>query len=167
MSDIIRTLAEHAARYPLMLPTDAVKLLFQSEFGGGHLIADSDSCRKYLLDEYAAVAHDAEAPRYERICGGFVRVNLAALDAEELEQLLDSFIASSNSHAGDESRFLAALDELCTRFDEIGFLFTKEELAAYIDMYIEAGIRPVSHSERYREAYHPSYRVVKEEYLSK
>ena len=34
-------LLTHAARYPLMEPRDAVKLIYQNEFGGGHLIRDA------------------------------------------------------------------------------------------------------------------------------
>lgn len=162
MADIIFVLKEHAARYPLMMPKDAVKLLYQSEFGGGHLIENADSCRRFLFDEYASTVHNTDVPRSERIGGGFLRVNLAALEEEELDRLFERFVASADSHKGSEKRFLASLDELCARFDEIGFSFTKAELTAYIDGYIEAGIRPVSHSERYRAAYRPSYRVVKE-----
>lgn len=164
MADIT-ILKEHAARYPLMMPEDAVKLIYQSEFGGGHLIEDADSCRKFLYDEYASTVHNADVPHSELIGGGFVRVNLAALDPGELDWLFDRFVESANSHKGDESSFLTSLDWMCARFDEIGFSFTKAELTAYIDGYIKTGIRPVSHSERYRAAYRPSYRVVKEEYL--
>ena len=37
MEQILRS---HFARYPAMTPQDAVKLLYQSAFGPGHLIAD-------------------------------------------------------------------------------------------------------------------------------
>ena len=37
MEELERILREHAERYPLMQPTDAVKLIYQNEFGGGHL----------------------------------------------------------------------------------------------------------------------------------
>ena len=34
------TLQDHGTRYPQMEPRDAVKLAYQSEFAGGHLIRD-------------------------------------------------------------------------------------------------------------------------------
>ena len=44
MDDLKQILISHAARYPLMEPTDAVKLIYQNEFGGGHLIRDTEAC---------------------------------------------------------------------------------------------------------------------------
>ena len=35
-TELSHILRNHAARYPAMEPTDAVKLLYQSEFGGSH-----------------------------------------------------------------------------------------------------------------------------------
>lgn len=36
--ELYGVLCAHAARYPLMRPTDAVKLIYQGEFGSGHMI---------------------------------------------------------------------------------------------------------------------------------
>ena len=47
METLALILASHAERYPLMEPTDAVKLIYQNEFGGGHLIRDEESCLNY------------------------------------------------------------------------------------------------------------------------
>ena len=46
-------LKSHAKRYPLMQPRDAVKLIYQNEFGGGYLIQDEHACLNYLRQEYA------------------------------------------------------------------------------------------------------------------
>lgn len=35
--ELYGVLCAHAARYPLMRPTDAVKLIYQGEFGSGHM----------------------------------------------------------------------------------------------------------------------------------
>ena len=65
-------LLAHAARYPLIEPTDAVKLIYQNEFGGGHLIWDEEKCLDYLRKEYASVTKNAQMPLYEDIGNGFV-----------------------------------------------------------------------------------------------
>ena len=49
--ELEQILREHAKRYPLMQPTDAVKLIYQNEFGGGHLIRDEQACLNYLRRE--------------------------------------------------------------------------------------------------------------------
>lgn len=38
---VLDILDYHAKKYPLMRPADAVKLLYQNEFGIGHLISDT------------------------------------------------------------------------------------------------------------------------------
>lgn len=44
MNELEGVLKEHAKRYPLMQPRDAVKLIYQNEFGGGDLIRDEEAC---------------------------------------------------------------------------------------------------------------------------
>ena len=40
MEELEIILREHSRRYPEMQATDAVKLIYQNEFSGGHLIRD-------------------------------------------------------------------------------------------------------------------------------
>ena len=103
MEELERILREHAERYPAMEPTDAVKLIYQNEFGGGHLIRDEEACLRYLRREYAAVERDTAMPLYEDIGNGLVRVNLAAVKEEELEQLGRDFIRSAAARHGPVS----------------------------------------------------------------
>lgn len=85
MEELRAILIAHAKRYPLMQPTDAVKLIYQNEFGGGHLIRDEQACLNYLRREYVSVVKDPTVPLYEDIGNGIVRVNLAAVKPEDLE----------------------------------------------------------------------------------
>lgn len=87
MEKLERILREHARRYPKMQPTDAVKLIYQNEFGGGHLIREEQVCMNYLRSEYASVEKDASIPLYEDIGNGIVRVNLAAVKEEHCQNL--------------------------------------------------------------------------------
>ena len=106
MEELRAILIAHAKRYPLMQPTDAVKLIYQNEFGGGHLIRDEEACLNYLRREYATLEKDPTAPLYEDIGNGIIRVNLAALREEDLEQLGQDFIASAAKHKGTLDSFL-------------------------------------------------------------
>ena len=51
MNELEIILKEHAERYPQMQPADAVKLLYQNAFGGGHLIQDAQACLNNLRRE--------------------------------------------------------------------------------------------------------------------
>ena len=160
-------LLTHAARYPLMKPQDAVKLIYQNEFGGGHLIQDEKACLAFLHREYASVLQNIRTPLTEDIGNGIVRVNLAALDAHGIspEELGECFIRSAALHRGDQNAFrlkLSVLEELT----QAGAMpFPPNDLCAYLKTYEKAGFPPVSHSDTYRSAYHPAYRVVDQAFL--
>ena len=160
MEELRAILITHAKRYPLMQPRDAVKLIYQNEFGGGHLIRDEEACLNYLRREYATLEKDPTALLYEDIGNGIVRVNLAAVREEDLEQLGQDFIASAAKHKGTLDSFLNKLEVLQTLTTEGVFAFDLDALNTYLSEYEAAGYPAVSHSPEYRQAYKPAYRII-------
>lgn len=160
MEELKKILLEHAKRYPLMQPTDAVKLIYQNEFGGGHLIKDEEACIRYLQNEYAGIEKNMAMPKSEYIGNGISRVNLAALEESELEQLGQDFIRSAAIHKGSKENFQSKLAVLTELAEQGAFAFDGDALADYLAEYAAMGYPAVSHSEAYRKAYRPAYRVV-------
>ena len=165
MEELRAILIAHAKRYPLMQPTDAVKLIYQNEFGGGHLIRDEEACLNYLRREYADLEKDPTAPLYENIGNGIARINLAAVKAEDLERLGRAFIDSAAKHKGTMDRFLNKLEVLRKLANEGVFNFDTNALNAYLSEYEAAGYPAVSHSPEYRQAYKPAYRIIRKAYF--
>jgi len=151
-----------AGRYPLMQAGDAVKLLYQHEFGSGHLVKDEKGSLRFLCQEYAALEKSARSEPYEDIGNGYVRLNLAALDiaAHSLEDVNRMFIATAEAGTGSMANFLAHLELLRTLTKEGIFSFSPTELENYLAAYSAKGYPAVSHSVEYRQAYLPAYRVV-------
>ena len=162
METLSKILLSHAGRYPLMEPTDAVKLIYQNEFGGGHLIRDVDSCMNYLRREYESVIQSSDAPLSEDIGNGMFRIYLNALDRSgyTVDQLGADFIRSANSRSGSLDSFIAKLEVLCQLTREGRMPFSAEVLDAYLETYRQAGYPMVSHSNTYRNAYAPAYRII-------
>ena len=160
MEELRAILITHAKRYPLMQPRDAVKLIYQNEFGGGHLIRDEQACLNYLRREYADLENDPTAPLYEDIGNGIVRVHLAVVKPENLEQLGRDFIRSAAKHKGTLDSFLNKLEVLRILTAEGVFAFGMDALNTYLSEYKAAGYLAVSHSEQYRQAYKPAYRII-------
>ena len=167
MVELKQILLEHAKRYPRMQPTDAVKLIYQNEFGGGHLIRDEEACLRYLRQEYEQVKKRSSIPLYEEIGNGMIRVNLAAVQKGDLEQLGAIFIRSAAEHKGNLNSFLEKLDVLKASAEEGVFAFRLWELEDYLEDYAKAGYPAVSHSPEYREQYSPTYRIVCAEFYLK
>lgn len=166
--ELTRILTGHALRYPLMRPTDGVKLLYQNEFGCGHLVADPASALERLRAECAATPPDPAVPLLEDIGNGWVRVALAALEGARysIDALNADFVRSAALPAGSMASFLDKLETLKSLTRQGLFAFSAEELDEYLADYLAAGCPPVSHSPQYRAAYHPAYRVVARACLS-
>ena len=162
-------LLAHAKKYPLREPTDAVKLLYQSEFGGGHLIKDKEACLDYLHREYHSTPQSGHFPLTEDIGCGFIRVNLAALNHSNLtiEELGNTFLQSASQQCGNPDSFRKKLAILAELTQEGNMPFSANSLQVYLADYEKAGFPVVSHSEAYRTAYHPAYRVVLKDFLPK
>ena len=163
--ELTAILLDHARKYPQMEPRDAVKLLYQNEFAGGHMIADAERSLQRLREEYACVAHDSTRPLAEAIGNGLVRVDLRAVTEETypLEELNRDFVRSAQLHQGSRERFSAKLETLRELTAREALPFSAEQLETYLAEYQAAGCPAVSHSQTYRDAYAPAYRVIRQD----
>lgn len=159
MNDV---LIRHFTKYPWMQPQDAVKLLYQSEFGGGHMIADPQQSFRRLKEEYSRIWKDFSLPLTEDIGGGMLRINLHAVDAQKmpLAQINDIFIRSTAQKIGTMQNFTRKMDLLTQLVAKRQISLPYLELLSYLEKYRQEGCPAVSHSAAYKKAYDPSYRVV-------
>ncbi len=155
-------LSAEAARCPAMAVSDAVKLLYQRVFGGGHLVRDPEESLRRLRAEWRGCAGQPER-RFEPLGNRLCRLHLGGGEAVSLETINAVFVWSAAQVGGTTAEFeesLVTLDALCAA----GRLpFSQEALHAYLADYRAAGYPPVSHSAVYRAACRPAYRVVREE----
>ena len=156
MKEILR---DHFYKYPEMQIQDAVKLLFQSEFGPGHLLSNTDYARKLLVDEIELTKdHDSVI---EVISNQYVRYYLGHLTQEDVEDVLSAMIESAQIQGSKES-FIKKLSDL----KEMN-LFPVQELDEYLNEYLKRESWMVSHSDVYRACYQPHYRVLLKECAEK
>ncbi len=153
----------HCRRYPALQPEDLLKALHQSVFGCGHFVSEDGLCR--LLRE-AESLHDGSRADVEMLHGDFCRVHLGMLQATGLrpETLFQLFRLSAETPCGSKAALeekLLVLQELA----EAGELpFPAGELAAAIDAWREAGFSACHHSDAFRQAYKPAYRVIRRDF---
>lgn len=154
-------LLAHFEKYPLMQPRDAVKLLYQRVFGGEHLAPSPERFLRFLREEYASVPHAEDAEAVEEIGGGIVRVYLAPLGEEALEPLASAFLHYAVPR-GSREAFEGELSRLKALSEQGKTPFPRSALEEYLSGYDRS---PVRHSETYREAYRPAYRILPAEAL--
>ena len=159
MKDKRQYLSESIMRYPNMQVSDAVKFLYQGEFGGGHLIADPAASLMRLKKEYDDTKADPDIPVYEILSEKTARINIAAVKGKLRPETLNSvFVNSAQTVTGNIDEFISDLKILYE-------FFPADDVDRYLDRYIKSGCPAVSHSPLYREKYQPAYRVVSAEYL--
>ena len=150
-------LREHAARYPKMQPRDAVKLLYQANFGPGHLVKDTAFAVQMIREELLT-ADSSLSPETEDIGHGYTRVYLRpGISAEVLGE---AFAASAKEAGGTRETLLCDIDTLRELTLEGVFRFSANELDGFVAQYKAMGMPIIRHSQEYKEAYKPAYRVV-------
>ena len=155
----------HCRKYPGLQPVDLIKLVYQNEFGCGHLLENEADSLARLIDEWDSVA-PSRGDACDEIGNGLCRLHLSAAKANGLSPptLNRFFVHTANTHSGTVPGFeskLALLSELCA-----GRIlpFERGELARALAQYRRDGYPAVSHSGVYRRFYAPAYRVVRKAY---
>lgn len=169
MSENLKTVfLDHFRRHPEMTLQDFVKLLYQSTYGPRHFGTSPtlSEIQKGIEDELAEMPHHPDEPAFEEIGGDFVRVSLQAILSGRIgaEALAEAFAASLPlSPAFDKASMKVFNDRFNLLLDLVAageIPFPVEVVDAFLADYCPKGIRPVSHSPKYKERYHPHYRVI-------
>ncbi|MEO0080704.1 MAG: hypothetical protein ABIL25_00210 [candidate division WOR-3 bacterium] len=187
MATLSAVLDWHFARYPLLQASDIYKLVHQGVFGPGHLLMDTDGqslvhgrasesaqarmhadVRRGLEEELVRLSSRGSASEETEPLdpdGRLIRVNLAWLrrDTDAILRLTHAVVQTCLIVKPDlqmTNRRLSEAVAWCGRNipDQVVWL---EEMA-------EAGAKenypPVHHSRVYATAYHPAYRVVRQDF---
>lgn len=143
---------------------DVIKMCYQATFGAEHLLLNPEKARAFFEEEFEATEASDE-PVYEELNEEIVRVNFGAWKKAELpkEDLFAAFVKSTQGVGGTDEALLNCLGRAESVLEEAGFDMTVWAEAKAT--YIEAGMNPVHHSQGYRDAESPAYRVVKREHL--
>ena len=148
-------LTNHQIRYPAMQAQDAYKLAHQAACGPAHAIVNSEDAQNWLEEEVQSLHNPYPEPAIDPISpdGCLVRVHLAPYLAAggSIETFLDAFIATSHE-------FIANYTQLKTYLDSALPLFPGLESLG--EALKTQGYPAAHHSEAYRTAYKPAYRVV-------
>ena len=162
----IRSMCEEIAqRYPQATLQDVYKTCFQDFFGPNHLQMDTAVAHQYLKAEIAATeAQDLSAmPKYEPtgFRHRFMRVNLSLVHSGEMSE--EELFARFAEAAGTNNALSDKWEEEWQTIETIAL----EVQPAWADSTLQNELRyaasvqsAVRHSEAFRQAYHPHYRII-------
>lgn len=161
-----RILLKHSKEHPSLQPADVIKLCYQATFGAEHLLTDKDRAKKYFFAEYDSVSAE-DTPLFEEISEDYCRIYLSAVKFFGIspEAVFDTFFLTANEKSGNSDGDLWEILSEATELSEKGFLpFGNSEFEKSLSDYKAHGGGPVHHSDEYRAAEHPAYRVVAKKY---
>jgi hypothetical protein len=162
-------LTDHLARYPLMQVEDAYKLVHQASLGSEHAVSDVARAREWLTHELAHLGEGPVEPVLDPISadGRILRVHLRPYVANggDPARLLDAFVRTANGLQGSTDQLLicwASVEQMAAA----GRLPLSQALVReYAVRMARLNYPAVHHSDAYRAAYRPAYRVIARDFL--
>ena len=165
-TEIIKIAVREFELHPKAEIKDYYKLFFQSFYGPGHLISDKESAFRFLKDELKD-SHEFDEVLLQDIGNSFYRVNLKAVSAGiiSLEDLFSAFIRSQQPEPLN-AVWITVWDKiksLLSRAPELRFSKKCDDL----NLILKSNQIHISHSKIYKDCYHPHYRIVHKNNLTK
>ncbi len=162
----IRTMCtEIAEHYPQATLQDVYKTCFHDFFGAEHLLKDTAMAHNYFFSEIKTCKDEdlSAMPSFEPtgFRHRFVRVNLSEVLSGAMSE--DELFARFVEAAGTNNAFSDNWSEEWQRIEKIAL----EVHPAWTDTILQAALQfaastasPVRHSEAFRQAYNPHYRII-------
>ena len=154
--DFFEIARAHWARYPAMEPQDFAKLAYQSTFGPAHMAQSPDKVLAALLAERKEAGSTPLPP--EPIGNGLCRFHItqALSTLSELPLIGRMFTRTMALTEGTEAGLAGRLEQLAG--------LPVPGMGEYLESWRREGCPPVRHSEAFRNAYNPHYRVLRREF---
>lgn len=151
---------------PALEPRDLFKALHQSVFGCGHFVTDEAAGLARLREELSRLPEDAAAGP-EDLDGPYVRLHLGYLRRSGLSPrtLFRLFALSARDPAGEAAALEEKLRCLLALAREGSLPFSCEETVRAVESWRAAGFPACRHSEAFRAACAPAYRVIRRSFV--
>ena len=157
VEEIKKQLTVQKKRYPLMTEEDVVKFVFQGMLGPEHMVSSLNAAQARLQDEMKSLVPDDSEPLTEKISSDWIRLNLRPAMAREMRaQDIARYFACSTRI--DMPKFTRQnVYNFCVKLDG------SERMKAAAGKVLDENWLP-RHSEQYRNAYYPAYRVIHKDF---
>ena len=152
-TDPLSILRWHEEHYPQLTEQDRIKLMYQRSRGAGHMIPDRGVSLYYLENEYRQLDSEISAP-LEPLGNDRFRLSLQEASRKDLSPGLLNCIFAAGAETGE------AIRPESDGSEDLPSLLAMLPHSDSLSAYIASGCPSVHHSDTYRNAYHPAYRVL-------
>ncbi len=157
-------LVRHCEKYPKLQIQDLFKYIYQSSFGCEHMISSPEAVEDYIRKE-AEHGMSAAGEPIEPLDGDYCRVHLDVIREGLSASTLAKLFYLSAGHVEDgRERLSEKLSVLSEAVEEGVIPLEKEAVIEASKEWREADYPACHHSEAFRTAYAPAYRLIRKEY---
>lgn len=151
--------------YPELQIQDLLKALYQSVFGCGHLVEDPLATADYIQEESIS-AKPVKERTIEPLGVTFCRLHLSYLADRGLkaETLARLFALSAENAVGGEKELEEEIEVILSMAEKGEIPSQYGEVKDEIEKWRKKGFPACRHSEQFRVAYAPAYRVIRRDY---
>lgn len=158
MDELITIIKQNINKYPLCEVRDIIKLIYQNEFGNGHMLGDKSKVLAMIMAEYKEST--VPYPLFENIGNNYYRLNLGQAKKLNIDPdiIADVFIKSAEYSVGSKKQFCKKIEAFIDICESLNF--TKTDALDIFNHIKESNFAPISHSDEYKKVYKPAYRLV-------
>jgi uridine kinase/predicted membrane protein len=151
--------------YPKAKEIDILKAIYQNEFGAGHMISDRAVCLKLVNDELSELEEKSGEP-IEKLGSSLSRLHIRAIPQTGLspETYAKIFMLTAVRARGSKENFLRKVNILKKICNDDIKNFSETSIDAAVEMWEAGGGGLFRHSDTFRNAYHPAYRVIENQF---
>lgn len=169
--ELLKLIRLHLRWYPLMELRDVYKLLYQGVMGPEHIIASAEKFKASLMDELLGLTADPSGRLFESVSGDgtLLRINLRPMKNQPVEpdELVKVLLKTAECFSGSQP----ALQDTWVGFImlcETGVIkqFPLKTVHGFGAWLGEMAFPAVHHSDIYRRAYKPAYRLISSQLVS-
>ncbi len=152
-------------KYPMMQISDIFKYIFQSSFGCEHLVSDEHSAIRRIISEYEAARPCVCG--VDKLDGAYSRVHLGCIgEGMSTDTLGRLFLLSAVREDGALDALAGKLKTVRDMVREGELPFDESELEREISRWAASGYGALHHSDAFRAAYRPAYRVISDRFAA-
>lgn len=160
-----KKLIMHCQQYPQLQIQDVFKFIHQSSFGCEHMVSSLEAATNYIRTESKTLRGNGGV-LVDSLDGNYSRVHLAylsqGLSADTLGRLFFASAAKEPDGKENLERKLSVAKELVSK--KI-LPFSRDEFDEAVKAWQDKGYPAVHHSDFFRSAYAPAYRVISDRYV--
>ncbi len=167
---LLSLLEQHLSWYPVMEPRDIYKLLYQGVMGSEHLLTTAEEYTQYLHYEFETLQPEVSQAMLEpvRPDGALFRLNLRPYKShlQSIDILTPTLLESARIVFGNITE-LRAVWESFVQYCHQGRIhhFDTTFIHQFSGWLDEVDYPAVHHSEAYRRAYQPAYRLISAKFI--